>query len=438
MEATNSRVFRARFLNKPTIFVGSNKITREILKEKSHFLEFGYKSFMYEIYGDNILFKDGDSAKVLREMLTQLFTSEAVSTYKEAINRIVDKTLLNLSTSEPLCIYKCLKQLSTELCLSLFLGLDFSGEEAAIITELTTTHWHGIISVPVAIKVPGMTQSMFHKALEAKRRLLAIIEQRRAEKCHRFIQHLESFPEADDTTVNHHLLLLTSALVPKALSSILTSVLIQLGTSQYDHLQQQVLTDDNLLTHIMQEVLRLYPPFIGGLRHVKETFNVGGYRFPAGEAILYLTYMAHRDPEVFTSPDEFLPDRWTTLKAEDTLFMFGSGPRQCIGQELIWAILKTVIRGMLGRYHVTLEEGQDLTHKWLPVARPRSSVHVVLQPRGGQSVPADIPDTNAGKDAVVNCDAVTQCLKHEDNVYSGSDLPETKNAIIHPENEMLE
>ena len=31
---------------------------------------------------------------------------------------------------------------------------------------------------------------------------------------------------------------------------------------------------------------------------------------PAGHAVLYHTYAAHRDSNVFDSPDEFKPGRW--------------------------------------------------------------------------------------------------------------------------------
>ena len=104
-------------------------------------------------------------------------------------------------------LYSFMKSLSTEICLSLFLGMDFRDAEdtAERIVNLTTTHWHGIslpgpgitrfnfwmerytdcliqcidscifyfyiigiISVPVSIKLPLAGGSSFCKALEAK------------------------------------------------------------------------------------------------------------------------------------------------------------------------------------------------------------------------------------------------------------------------------
>ena len=41
-----------------------------------------------------------------------------------------------------------------------------------------------------------------------------------------------------------------------------------------------------------------------------QDFTAGGFKMPAGHAILYLTYLAQRDPTVFDNPDEFKPGRW--------------------------------------------------------------------------------------------------------------------------------
>ncbi|WAR20838.1 C87A3-like protein [Mya arenaria] len=303
MENTKSRVFLARFLNKPTIFVGSNHVVHEVLT--------------------------GEFADSLRESLKQLFTEEAIETYQSTIERIVKKSLSNLDTG-----------LAIEVCLGLFLGLDFSQPEADVIADLTITHWHGIISVPLAVKVPLMSESTYSKAMDAKRKLLEIIHQRRIDKRHEFVERVEGLGSLTEESVNNHLLLFTSALVPKALSSILTS---------FD-------------------------------------FSAGGFRFPAGHGVLYMTYTAQRDRAVFEDPDTFNPDRWTHKNANDRerLYCFGMGPRKCVGQNLVSTILKTVIRELLEKYTWEMVADQDLPCKCLPVYRPRNQVLVKFKSSMGQ------------------------------------------------------
>ena len=71
------------------------------------------------------------------------------------------------------------KGLATRLSIALFLSHDIGHEDAVQISELMTTHWRGIISVPLPIKVPFYGwKSGYSKALTAKDRLLKIIVER--------------------------------------------------------------------------------------------------------------------------------------------------------------------------------------------------------------------------------------------------------------------
>lgn len=52
---------------------------------------------------------------------------------------------LFFSNRKPMCVYKFFKEVTTEICLTLFLGIDFTDtEEAKRVVDLTTKHWHGI------------------------------------------------------------------------------------------------------------------------------------------------------------------------------------------------------------------------------------------------------------------------------------------------------
>ncbi len=71
--------------------------------------------------------------------------------------------------SEPVVVYEMLKELATQLSIALFLGHDIGEEEAKEVSELMTTHWRGIISVPFSMRGPwSMWKSGFSKALAAK------------------------------------------------------------------------------------------------------------------------------------------------------------------------------------------------------------------------------------------------------------------------------
>lgn len=230
-----------------------------------------------------------------------------------------------------------MKRFATDLCLALFLGVDplNAPDLSAKLTELSITHWHGIISVPLQIKGPMMGSSSYAKAMNAKNELLALI----GENLPQLALH---FPSENDAV--NHLLLFSCALIPKSLSSLLTSFF--LATCRQTAFQQN--EDDSLLCASIIEIVRLWPPFLGGRRLVSKSVNLGNFKIEEGQGVIYHAHLAHRDPSRFAEPEEFMPERWlndlrsqdpvTILKEE--LFTFGFGPRQCCGHALIWKILK--------------------------------------------------------------------------------------------------
>uniref|UniRef100_UPI00398E77A7 uncharacterized protein isoform X2 n=1 Tax=Pristiophorus japonicus TaxID=55135 RepID=UPI00398E77A7 len=154
IQSNGSRIFQARLLNKPTIFVCSVKGMNELLC--------------------------GEEAQLLRISLMQLFRGKMLDTYADYINRVCTRNLKDLSmSSEPIAVYTLFKRLATELVLGIFLNVDAekSAELSKQITQLSTQHWHGLISAPVNLKV-SVWSSGFSQALEAKEKLLHIINER--------------------------------------------------------------------------------------------------------------------------------------------------------------------------------------------------------------------------------------------------------------------
>ncbi|GAB4841458.1 hypothetical protein Ancab_039710 [Ancistrocladus abbreviatus] len=99
------------------------------------------------------------------------------------------------------------------------------------------------------------------------------------------------------------------------------------------------------LQAIVKETLRLYPPGPIGLPHEAiEDCHVNGYHVPKGTRLLVNIWKLHRDPRVWTSPEEFIPERFLTnqknLDASGHHFEFipfSSGRRTCPGMTLaIW------------------------------------------------------------------------------------------------------
>jgi cytochrome P450 len=176
-----STVFKVRVLNKPTIFLTSSDAVKELLEGNMHLLyrfpsayqfnlnflvilfsfldqeqcfEMGYRDlgYMHSLFGDLVLFFDeDDNVTRLRGLIHSVFIPQTVQTIMDIVNKSCDHHLPEFEQPDSIAVYDHFKQLTTEMCLSLFLGFDskISEQEMKRVAALTTTHWHGNYITPV-------------------------------------------------------------------------------------------------------------------------------------------------------------------------------------------------------------------------------------------------------------------------------------------------
>ncbi|XP_028391412.1 uncharacterized protein LOC114516204 [Dendronephthya gigantea] len=376
-----SPVFKVRVLNKPTIFLTSSNAVKELLEDNYQCFEMGYKDlgYMHSLFGDLVLFfNEDDSVSRLRGLIHSLFIPQTVETITDVVNRSCNNHFPGFQQATSIAVYDHFKQLTTQMCLSMFLGLDCktSMEETQKIAALTVTHWHGLISVPISLKI-GNFASSYGLAMEAQKHLLEVIKQRLPQSKDCLLSTMNDVGFRDIEELSRHMLLFVSALVPKALSSLLTSCCLELAKPHNAARRLRATTDDEYLDKVLLEVKRLWPPFLGGRRIAKKSVVLDGFHIPKGYSVAYLTRSANIDPSVFKNPEKFLPERWEEIDAQQKrsrVFTFGFGPRNCIGEHCIGRILHIIMKRLLAEYGWELDNDQDLTYKWLPVSRPKHDV----------------------------------------------------------------
>ncbi|EME41071.1 hypothetical protein DOTSEDRAFT_178435 [Dothistroma septosporum NZE10] len=111
------------------------------------------------------------------------------------------------------------------------------------------------------------------------------------------------------------------------------------------------------LTAVIKEGLRLSFGVIGRLPRV---VPAGGATFhshylPAGTVASMSSWMMHRDPAVFPSPNTFSPERWLVSDAESrrldhNMVPFGRGSRQCIGMPLAYTELYVTLGTLFRKF----------------------------------------------------------------------------------------
>lgn len=96
------------------------------------------------------------------------------------------------------------------------------------------------------------------------------------------------------------------------------------------------------LNAVIEESLRLYPPFVTSLSRVapKGGGMVDGWHVPEGTSVACHHYAAYRSSRNFVKAEEFCPERWLDEAdngefrddRKDVLQPFSLGPRGCLGK----------------------------------------------------------------------------------------------------------
>ncbi|XP_041477363.1 beta-amyrin 28-monooxygenase-like [Lytechinus variegatus] len=377
IEEYGARIFQSRILNKPTVFVCSCSAVKELLTEHHTKMSLGYKAMLHHLYGDNIMFEEATEADRLHALMHHVFIQNALPNFDRIVQKFIQRHFSNLHSSDSVQVYETFKLFATELMLALFLDLDATDSPDLVhdVASLATTHWHGVISVPLNWKVSYWSSSC-KQAVESKDKLLELIRTRLASQADKgsFLTRARQAGFKDQSELEHHILPFVSALVPKAIASLLTSFTLALCSKSKDNMQVIARESSDYLEYCLLETERLWPPVLGGRRLVREDFILDGYKVPKGYAVIYVSSIAHRDPDVFKNPNTFDPTRWAdnSKEKEKLLFCYGDGPRCCVGTSLMKNLIKKVSQYLVGHYNWTLgEQDEDLDYKWLPMARPK-------------------------------------------------------------------
>ncbi|XP_043945199.1 cytochrome P450 3A2-like [Protopterus annectens] len=108
------------------------------------------------------------------------------------------------------------------------------------------------------------------------------------------------------------------------------------------------------LDMVINESLRMYPPFGRMDRVCKKTVEIKGIVIPKDTVVLIPIYALHHDPKHWPEPEEFRPERFGEENKKSinpfAYLPFGAGPRNCIGFRFAQVSLKAAITGILQRF----------------------------------------------------------------------------------------
>ncbi|XP_061365623.1 cytochrome P450 82A4-like [Gastrolobium bilobum] len=145
------------------------------------------------------------------------------------------------------------------------------------------------------------------------------------------------------------------------------------------------------LQAIVKETLRLYPPApLSGPREFINNCTLGGYDVKKGTRLITNLWKIHTDPNVWSDPMEFKPERFlTTHKDIDVrghhfeLLPFGSGRRMCPGISFGLHIVHLTLASFLHSFEILNPSSEpiDMTESFGLSNVKASPLEIMVKPR---------------------------------------------------------
>lgn len=137
----------------------------------------------------------------------------------------------------------------------------------------------------------------------------------------------------------------------------------------------------------IQEALRLFPSAPALLRHAPKNENFGGFKLKKGETIIVPIISLHRHRDLWSNPDQFLPERFIGFSpAPFTYLPFGAGPRVCIGSALAMMEAKIIFSKLMERFRFSPGSEQPIAQSILTL-RSQNGIKINVKRRRSSAKP---------------------------------------------------
>lgn len=135
----------------------------------------------------------------------------------------------------------------------------------------------------------------------------------------------------------------------------------KLGQNNKDLIQENDISQLPYLHAIIKETLRLHPPAPFLIPHqATQDVEVQGYIVPKNAQLLCNVWAIGRDPNVWSDPETFKPERFLEVEMDYRgkdfkLIPFGAGRRMCPGLNIAHRMLHIMLGSLIQKFDWKLE-----------------------------------------------------------------------------------
>ncbi|NLG48124.1 cytochrome P450 [Gordonia sp. (in: high G+C Gram-positive bacteria)] len=358
--------------------------------------------FIGPFFNRGIMLLDFDEHRHHRHILQQAFTPKVLQGYLGELQPMVVDRVSRLPVGD-IKMFSELKALTLDVALEVFLGLELPKHEADRLNKAfieTVRAGVAYVRKPVpggrwwkGLRSRKILEEFFYAHIDAKRAtqtpdLFSVL-------CHAEGEDGERF--TDEDVVNHMIFVLMAAHD----TSTITMTQMAYWMAKHPEWQEKAraqsfeigenleysnLADLTVLDAIMKESLRLCPPVPAQPRMAIKDTEVQGFFIPEGTIVTVPQLINHRDPQYYSHPAMFDPDRFSPERAEDkghrmAWMPFGGGVHKCIGLYFGQMEIKTVMHHLLREYEWSVPADYEMPMDYSALPVPKDKLPVRLRRR---------------------------------------------------------
>ncbi|KAJ1414356.1 Cytochrome P450 [Sesbania bispinosa] len=334
-------IYKVFMFGNPSVIVTTPEGCRKVLTDDENFTP-GWPRSTVELIGEkSFISMSYEEHRRLRRLTSSSINGyEALTVYLKYIEEIVITSLEKWTKMGEIEFLTQMRKLTFKIIIHIFLGVESDPIMEALEKEYTTLNL-GVRAM--RINIPGFA---FHKALKARKNLLAIfqaiVDRRRKERkenlhTKKSKDMMDALIDAedengrklgDDDIIDIMLMYLNAGHESSGHVTMWTTYYLQqhpeyfkkAKEEQEEILRRRPPTQKGLkleevrqmeyLSKVIDETMRLLTFSLMVFREAKSDVNINGYIIPKGWKALVWFRSVHLDPEIYPNPKEFNPERW--------------------------------------------------------------------------------------------------------------------------------
>jgi cytochrome P450 len=321
------------------------------------------------VFGKGLLLAEGEEWRHSRRVLQPAFSVQRFRDALPALEDIVSDVISEWKPHEHVDVEREMRTITMRIILHLMFSSSVTATSARNIEVGFEQMLRRVPLVFATYAVPAIGGRLLRPCVDViTREVDALVAQRRAsgEQPGDLLDNLlsgrdrDGRPFSDEVIRDHVITTIFGGYEATATSLFWMWILLDRAPAVLERVHSEVDAAANLhdlpyCRQVIDETLRLYPPFWESFRTAYDDDVIGGYRIRGGESLLLSLYATHRDPRSWPNPEEFEPSRFEPghVSAHRLAYLpFLSGPRTCIGKNLALMEMLLVARVVGRRWHL--------------------------------------------------------------------------------------